>query len=188
VGDGEMKLFEPITLLIGTFLIVFFEAAFPVFRRLFGAQVDFLPALAVYAGLSTSFVTVMVVSVTGGLLFDSLSANPLGISVLPLLIVGFLVALRRDLILRDQVFAQWILGLAASALVPLITVLMLLTQGKSPLLGWGSLWQWLVMIAGGGIATPAVFAFFNWINRMFGYQPTVETSFRPDREIRRGRM
>jgi hypothetical protein len=68
-----------------------------------------------------------------------------------------------------------------------MTVLLLLTGGKEPLLGWGSLWQWLVMTGGGAAATPVVFALFAWCNHALGYQPRVETSFRPDREIHRGR-
>ena len=52
------------------------------------------------------------------MLFDSLSANPLGVSVLPLFLVGFLIYRQRELILRDQPFAQFVLGLGASAAVP----------------------------------------------------------------------
>ena len=51
--------------------------------------------------------------VSGGLWFDSLSANPLGITILPLLAIGFVIQLRRDLILRDQSFAQFVIGVAA---------------------------------------------------------------------------
>jgi hypothetical protein len=104
-----------------------------------------------------------------------------------LFIVGFPVFLQRDLILREVPFAQSILGGVASAVAPLVTVLLLLTAGKEPLLGWGSLWQWIVMIAGGAIATPVFFTLFDWCDHTLGYQPRTETSFRPDREILRGR-
>jgi low affinity Fe/Cu permease len=80
-----------------------------------------------------------------------------------------------------------VLGLLASAIAPVLAVMILLTLGKSPLLGWGSLWQWTVMSAGGAAATPIVFLLFGWFNRALGYQRVVETSFRADREIRRGR-
>lgn len=182
-----MKAFHAIIVLLVVFLAVFCEAALPGFRRVLGAQVDLLPALMVYAALSTSLSVVVLLSVGGGLLFDSLSANPLGVSILPLFAIGFPLLLHRDLILRDQWFAQFVLGVAASAIVPALTVLLLLTTGNTPMLGWGTVWQWIVMSAGGGMATPVLFAFFGWINRVFGYQPVVENSFRPDREIRRGR-
>ncbi len=153
-----------------------------------GAQVDLLPALLVYASLSANLLTVALLALLGGLGFDSLSANPLGVSVLPLFIVGLLIYRKRNLILRDQLFAQWILGLGASALVPLLTLLLLFTGGKSPLIGWGSLWQLIVMTLGGGIAAPLLFRIFGSLENALNYRRNIETSFRPDREIRRGRM
>jgi cell shape-determining protein MreD len=182
-----MNVFNTILILAAAFLAVFAEAAFQLPRHLFGAQVDLLPALMIYAALNTSIVTVSLLAALGGLWFDALSANPLGVSILPFFTVGFPICLRRDLILRDLPFAQVILGAAASALVPALTVLLLLTGGQQPLLGWGSLWQWLVMIAGGAVATPVIFALFDWCQHALGYQPQTETSFRPDREIRRDR-
>jgi len=182
-----MNFFNTILILAAAFLAVFGEAAFQLPRHLFGAQVDLLPALMIYAALNTNIVTVSLLAAFGGLGFDALSANPLGVSILPLLAVGFPICLRRDLILRDLPFAQIILGAAASGAVPLLGVLLLLTGGQEPLLGWGSLWQWLVMIAGGAAATPVIFALFDWCHHSLGYQPQTETSFRPDREIRRGR-
>ena len=34
---------------------------------------------------------------------------------------------------------------------------MLYTMGRQPLVGWASLWQWLVLALVGGIATPVLF-------------------------------
>ena len=182
-----MNLLNPILIFAAAFLAVFGEAALTGLHHLFGVQVDLLPVLMVYAALNANLVTVASLAIFSGLGFDALSANPLGVTILPLFFVGFVIFLQRDLILRELSFAQIVLGTVASAVVPVLTVLLLLTGGKSPLLGWGSLWQWLVMTAGGAVATPMVFALFNWLNRAFGYQPRTETSFRPDREILRGR-
>ena len=82
---------------------------------------------------------------------------------------------------------QFALGLLASALAPAMTVLTLLTLKQAPLLGWGTLWQWIVMSVGGGVATPGFFFLFDHLNHALGYQPVIESSFRADREIRRGR-
>ncbi len=169
------------------FLAVFGEATLPGLRQLLGAQVDLLPAIMVYAALNASVTVVALLAVAGGLWFDALSANPLGISILPLFIVGWGIRSQREFILRELSFAQIVLGTVASASVPGLTVLLLLTGGKDPLLGWGSLWQWLVMTAGGALATPVIFALLDRCNRTFGYPPRTESSFRPDREILRGR-
>jgi rod shape-determining protein MreD len=182
-----MNIFNTILVLAVAFLAVFAETVCTAPREWLGAQIDLLPALMVFAALNTSIVGVSLLAVLGGLWFDALSANPLGVTILPLMIVGFPIYLRRDLILRDASFAQFVLGAAVSALVPVLTVLLLLNGGKQPLIGWGSLWQLIVMTAGGAVATPVLFTFFAWCDLMLGYKPRTEVSFRPDREIRRGR-
>jgi hypothetical protein len=68
-----------------------------------------------------------------------------------------------------------------------MTLLFLLTTGRDPLFGWGTLWQLTVLSIGGGVATPIFFELFGFFNQAFGYDRIIETSFRPDREIRRGR-
>ncbi|HEY2329512.1 MAG TPA: hypothetical protein VGI63_06835 [Verrucomicrobiae bacterium] len=182
-----MNPFQTILILSAAFLAVFGEATFGLPRHLLGAQVDLLPALMVYAALNAGLPTIALLAVLGGLWFDTFSANPLGITILPLFAIGFPIYLRRDLILRDAAFAQFVLGATASAIVPVLTLLMLLSASKEPLLGWGTVWQWLVMTAGGGLAAPVVFSLMDRCHRALGYQPRTETSFRPDREIQRGR-
>lgn len=182
-----MNPFQTILILALAFLAVFAETVLSAPRQFLGVQVDLLPAIMVYAALNAGLPTISLLAIFGGLWLDSLSANPLGISILPLFIVGFPICLQRDLILRDLPFAQLVLGAVASALVPLFTLLMILSGSREPLLGWGTIWQWVVMIAGGAVATPFIFALMNWCNGALGYQPHQETSFRADREIRRGR-
>jgi integral membrane sensor domain MASE1 len=80
-----------------------------------------------------------------------------------------------------------VIGLGASAAVPVLTLLLLLTLGEKPIRGWGTLWQITVMSVGGAIATPLCFLLFAWLRRTLVHGQVVETSFRPDREIRRGR-
>lgn len=173
--------------LVTAFLVVFWEAAFSGVRHLVGVQIDLLPALMVYASLCAGITTVALLAVLGGLWFDSLSANPLGVSVLPLFIIGLVIHAKRELILRDQGFAQAVLGFAASAAAPVMTLLLLLTIRHTPLFGWGTLWQFAVMSVGGAIATPICFGFFGWLDRALVHPRATQTSFRADREIRRGR-
>src|SRR5216110_373529 len=110
-----MTAIHPILILLVVYLVVFAEASFGGVRHLLGAQIDLLPALMVYTSLTTGLITIMLVAICGGLFFDSLSANPLGVSVLPLLLIGAAIYSQRALILREQTFAQIVLGLSASA-------------------------------------------------------------------------
>jgi len=185
--NQRLNWLNTVIVLLAAFLAVYWEAAFHGIHRLLGAQIDLLPPLMVYAGLCAGLSTVVLLALCGGLGFDSLSANPLGVSVLPLLFVGVVIHAGRDLIMRDQTFARIVLGLAASAVVPVLTLLLLLTTSQQPLLGWGTLWQLLVMSVAGAVVTPLFFELFGWLLRLLGPVRASETSFRPDREIRRGK-
>ncbi len=182
-----MNWFQTFLILSVAFLAVFGEASFNGLRHWVGAQPELLPSLMVYASLSSGLTTLSLLAVLGGLWFDSLSSNPLGISILPLFGIGFILHRYRALILRDALFAQWMLGLGASAAAPLLTMLLLLNAGRQPLVGWFSLWQWLVVGLLGSAVTPLWFRFFDWISGALSYRPLEQTSFRPDREIKRGR-
>jgi len=182
-----MNWLHTVFILVGAFLAVFWEAAFGGLRYLIGAQVDLLPALMVYTSLCLGMTTITLLAALGGLWLDSLSANPLGVSVLPLFIVGLAIHTKRDLILRDQTFAQAVLGGAASVAVPVLTLLLLLTTRHTPLFGWGTLWQLVVMCAAGAVATPICFELFGWLDRTLVHPRAAESSFRSDREIRRGK-
>jgi hypothetical protein len=182
-----MNVLNTFLILIGAYLSVFLESAFGGLRSLLGAQIDLLPALMVYASLSADLLTVVLLATLGGLWFDSLSANPLGVSILPLFLPGLVIYVTRDLILREQVYAQSVLGLALSATTPLLTLLLLLTGGRLPLLGWGTLWQWIVLSVGGAVAAPLWFKLFGRLERGLVHNRDVQSSFRSDREIRRGR-
>lgn len=175
-------------LIAAAFLVVFGEAAFNGVRWLTGTQLDLLPSLMVYTAVAGNVTQVAVVAFCGGIWLDSLSANPLGISVIPLILIGLGISLSRELVVRDQAFAQMVMGLAASAAGPFLTMLLLLSAGTGPLLGWGSLWQWLIVAVGGALATPVWFVAFDWLHATFQHGRSATTSFRPDREIRRGRV
>jgi len=182
-----MNAINPIIILLAAFLAVYFESSFSLFRNLLGAQIDLLPPLMVYASLTTGIFTVALLAVTGGLLFDSLSANPLGVSIVPLFAMGYTIHRFHGLLLREQVYAQFAFGTAASVLTPLLTLLILLSGDSNPLVGWGTVWQLLIIGLTGGLLTPLVFATLDRLSRALNYQPAIQVGFRPDREIKRRR-
>jgi rod shape-determining protein MreD len=182
-----MNWLHTILILAAAFVAVFLEAACNLPRVLLGAQIDLLPVLMVYAALTNGFVAIVLLALCGGLWFDSLSLNPLGASVLPLLVIGLVIYASRELLMRDNTYAQVILGMAAAAAQPLGTLFVLLNVGAFPFLGWVSLWQWIVMTVAGGIITPLCFRLFDRLHHAFDYPLTKQLTFRPDREIKRGR-
>jgi rod shape-determining protein MreD len=183
-----MNALNTIFILVLAFVAVFVEASFGSFRRVLGVQMDLLPGLMVYASLTSGTLTVTLLAVLGGLWFDSLSANRLGVSILPLFVIGFLVQQFRHLILRDQTYAQLVIGISASGFAPLFALVILFTFGADPIVGLGSVWQWMVMTVVGGLLVPLYFRLFDKVYRTLGYERVVETSYRQDREIARGKQ
>ncbi|MEW6304411.1 MAG: hypothetical protein AB1705_13115 [Verrucomicrobiota bacterium] len=183
-----MNALNPIIILVTALLVVFLESAFSGVRNVLGAQIDLLPALMVYVSLTAGFSTILAFAVIGGLCFDSLSANPPGVSIVPLLGIGLFYYWNREIVVRDQPFAQVVLGLIACGLTPLVTLLLLLSMGRAPIVGWGSLWQWLAMTVGGAVFVPVFFKLFELIQRALEYAPLPESTFRRDREIKRGKL
>lgn len=168
---------------LGVFLAAFSKRHFEIL----GCSIDPLPAIMVCAGVSTGPATFALLAILGGLSFDSLSANPLGVSVLPLFLVAWTVYLYRSVVLREQSYAQFVLGAAGSAAAPVLSLLLLLLIGARPLFGWGSILQLILLAAVGGVLTPLLFRLFEWMQKTLSYQPMPELSFRQDREIKRGR-
>jgi hypothetical protein len=182
-----MNILSSILIVLAALIGIYIQCTFEAFRHIFGAQFDVLPPLAVCAALRSNPPTMAALAIVGGLCFDSQSLNLFGVTILPLFVVSMLIYTRRALILEGQVYAQFVLGAAASAVVPFLTILLLLSARQSPVLGWGSLWQWLVVTFTGAIITPVLFWLFDWLNSALTYRPATQTSFRQDREIARGR-
>ena len=182
-----MNALNPIIILLAAYLAVYFQSSFDLFRNIFGAQINLLPALMIYTSLSMGILSVALLAIVGGLLFDSLSANPFGISVIPLFIIGFAAHRFHGLLLRQQLYAQFAFGATASLLLPLLTLLFLLSGENNPLIGWGTIWQLLVMSLSGGLLTPVCFWTLDWVSSALNYQPMSQTSFRADRQIKRDR-
>ncbi|MBX3731078.1 MAG: hypothetical protein KF791_00640 [Verrucomicrobiae bacterium] len=171
-----------------TWLAVFAQTQFRPLAGLLDTPVAVLPALMVYAALTHSLGTVIVLGLLAGVSLDALSPGPIGVSVLPLVCVGFGLHLRRHLILREQVYAQWWLGFGAGIAVPLATLVLLSIGSTRFIAGPFFMMQLLILgLLNGGVC-PAVFRTFDAIQNAFDYQPVAQPSFRPDREIKRGRL
>lgn len=197
-----------IGVLVVAVLLVTLQTAVATPRRWLGAQPDLLPCLMVYCGLCGPLALVAGLALVGGFCFDALSANPPGISVFPLLALGAALHQTREFILRDSAAGQAALGAAAGAAVPLAGLLLLrglwpalAAPGDAPAwaveqlgrlalppsLGGHLFRHVLVGAAAGALATPVFFRLFAWIGGSFAYPEAAPGSFRPDRQIVRGR-
>ena len=149
---------------------------------------DLLPGLLVYAGMTRGVLLISCLAAFSGLCFDGLSANPLGVSIFPLAIIGLATQHYRDLVMREHVGVQMALGFIASLLAPALSLLLLVSMGQEPLFSWRTWGQLLILGLAGALTTPILFCLLDVLNRAFSYPIVSETSFRNDREIKRGRF
>jgi hypothetical protein len=166
-----MNWFHTISILLAALIGVFLEVVVDLPRNLLGAQINPLPALVVYAALQSNLATLTLLAICGSLWQSSLSADPLGIALFPLFLVGVFIELNRRQFARRERFVRFTLGTAASASVPLFTLFLLLTMGHEPILSWLSLWQWLVMAVGGGLLTLLAFHVLDWLKGVLSHNP-----------------
>lgn len=178
----------PHSLLLGVaWLLAFLPCVMDWPQRWLGAQASLLPPLMVYAALSCGPGMMVWLALAGGLMADALSCNPPGSSSLPLWAIGLVVHRNREVILRQETFAQVTLGLAASAAAPVLQVVLLLTFGYEPLVSWGLWWPWGVMTVAGGGFTPLLFRALDRLLRAVTYPAAPGGGWAPEREIVRGR-
>ncbi len=119
--------------------------------------------------------------------FDSLSANPLGVSLISLCLVGAMLSVLRGLVLRDQALAQMALGACVSLVNPLMNLGILWALGMSPVVGWGTVFQITVMGVSGAVLAPFFFLLFDWLEEALTYAEEPFSRFRSEVEIKRGR-
>lgn len=182
-----MKRARLLILLVLAFLAVFAQAVLVTPRVWLGSPINLVPPLVVYAALRLNLAGLTCLSVVAGLWLDALSANPLGVSVLPLFLIGLGLWQQRDLLLRELDYAQLLLGAAASAVVPVLTLGLVLSKGLDPDVGWHSLWQLVVLTVTGGVFTPLVFRLMDRIETLFLHPPIAFPPYRRDHDLKRGR-
>lgn len=165
---------------------IFAQTQFPSIFAWTGAPVSILPALTIYVALSHSIGIVTAFCVFASISLDSLSANRLGVSLLPLFACAFATHARQHLILRDQTYARLWLGLGAGVAVPFLTRV-LLSYGPRTALGDLIGFDLVLSAAINALACPLCFAAFDRVRDVFDYKPIAESSFRPDRQMKRSR-
>ncbi len=166
-----MNWFHAISILLAALIGVFLEATVGLTRDLIGEQINPLPALVVYAALQSNLTTLTLLVICGSLWQSSLSADPLGIALFPLFMVGAFIEFHRKQFAQRERFVRFTLGTAASASVPLLTLFLIFTIGHEPILNWFSLWQWLVMAVGGGLLTLLAFLALDWLKVALSHNP-----------------
>jgi len=166
-----MKGFFTFTVLLTTLVVIYLQAACELPRNLFGAQIDPLPALILATALRAPLFSITALAIVGPLWQSSLSSDPLGINILPLLTLGLLVHLGQNRLAYHAAGSRFTLGAIAGAIMPVMTLTLLLFTGYQPMFGWYSLWQWIVGIIGSGLLALVFVPLLEWLDFTVEEQP-----------------
>lgn len=160
-----------IILIVASGIIVWFQAVGSPLGGWFGVKTDLLPSLMVYAGLTAGARAVVTVGIVGALMQDSLSAMPLGVTLLPLCLIGLIAHQAQAYLSRDEKTQQLLLGALATLGASVVVLLTLAMLGKG--VGF-SLWLFVRLVGVtlvGAIVCPLFFAMLDRINRLLGALP-----------------
>ena len=166
-----MKGFFTFTVLLTTLIVIYLQAACELPRNLFGAQIDPLPALMLATALRAPLFSITALAILGPLWQSSLSSDPLGINILPLLTLGLLVHLGQNRLAYHAAGPRFTLGAIAGTIMPVMTLTLLLFTGYQPMFGWYSLWQWIVGISGSGLLALVFVPLLEWLDFTVEEQP-----------------
>ncbi|MGB0581985.1 MAG: rod shape-determining protein MreD [Limisphaerales bacterium] len=165
-----------IAIVLATYLAVFLDVGWNAPRNWLGTPVSFLPALLVYAAVQYPVWGVVIVSVFGGLVRDSYSGDPLGVSVAVLFALGFVLNRYREYVMHQLPFARMLLGFIAGAAFPLFGFLLtnLVVSPHHPSLS--VLYTITIAALASAILTPLTFRLFARLHRTFTFGTIRDTS------------
>lgn len=115
---------QTIAIFLATYLAVYIGVAVDLPRDWLGSSISLLPSLLVYAAIQHPVWGVSIVAVFGGLLQDSFSGNPLGVSIAALFVLGFTLNQKRDFVMHQLPLARMLLGFLMGGTVTLLGFLL----------------------------------------------------------------
>lgn len=182
-----MKAFLTLTVLITALITTYLASSWSLPKQITGAQLDPLPALMLVVALRAPITTIAILAIFASLTQSALSSNPLGISLLPLYIVGCAAHINsHNLYLHTG--SRFALGAGAGAAIPLMSLALLLLTNKEPLIGWFSLWQWAAGILSSGLMALIFFPLIEWLDQSVEEQPLAAPFDTSTQIVRHGRF
>jgi len=160
------------TAMLAVSLLAALQASLPALAGLGGAKVPLLCALVICYALSHNTPMALGVAFAAGILQDSLSLTPLGLSSAIFGVVVLVVASFRDLVLHRSYFAQFVLGSIGIALAGAALFFVLSLSGAVICAtGLATLRIVLASLVGGGLVVPLVHCLLHRLDKRLGDLP-----------------
>ena len=174
-----------VLLLVIAALFTFIEGHGLIREGFLGTRLDWIPALLLYVAFRGSCAQALVLAACAGLFRDSLSANPLGVSLIAYALATLTAYRLRELLMRDLPLVQALVAGIAVGLFQVASILVLWIFGYAPLVGWETLAHLVVLFGCNAVMAPLFFVMFDWLESELTYKEQPYSELRPEVEIRR---
>ncbi len=108
---------------LSVFIVLLHGTLMP-YIAIFGGRVNVLVALVVAVALNYGTATAMIVAIATGLLADTLFASALGLTALPLVVIGYTVGQVGRRLFRDEPLVAVVISFTSIAAFELLTLLL----------------------------------------------------------------
>ncbi|MEK9861655.1 MAG: rod shape-determining protein MreD [Verrucomicrobiota bacterium] len=152
------------------------------------AQVDLLPIFAAYVSMHGGMpIMPAAFALLGGCWLDLLSANPLGSSMVTLLVSMLCLQRAQKVMLRDHWAGEAMVGALVSALHLMLGAGLVWITRHHPILGWAFFWHLLINTIVCALLSPWLFALFKAMDRLFAARAIPSLGYRGIVEVKRSR-
>lgn len=166
---------QTIAMFLTTYLAVYLAVAFDLPRQWLGTSLNLLPSLAVYAAIQHPVWGITIVAVFGGMVQDSFSGDPLGVSTAALFALGFALNRKRDYVMHQLPFARMLLGFFMGGFVTLISYLLTVLTRSPAITGADTAKAIFLTAVTSAILTPITFRIFARLHRTFTFRTVQES-------------
>ena len=173
-------------LLFATALILFAQGRGLLTERILGTRIDLLPSLLVHAAWRGGFAVGTAFAAIAGLLLDTLSATPLGTSLVTLVLASLPLHATRELVARERPRVQALAGGCVAAIFHSLSLALLVLLGREPNAGWITVAHLGVLVALNALLSPILFRVFDRLEFHLTYKEIPEEAVREEVEIKRG--
>lgn len=156
---------SPILVVIAlSFFLFWIQSGVIFFSGILGVKLNLIPVVALYIALYRSWSELFAFVVVSCLLYDSVSLNPLGATLLSLIIPTYVVYSYRSVLLLDSLWVQMFFGFLVTVFSEGATLLILTGLPVTPTIDGTLVWTFVVLGVTGSVLAPIVFGILSLLN------------------------
>jgi len=188
MGDDQIKNVYSWAIAVVVPVVCYLEFICELPRRVIGIQPDVLPAVLTWGWLVLGPFSITLLAFWAALCFSGISQNPFLVTFLPIAVFGLWIYRQRGVLLIRNSVTQIVVSGVGAGVVTLGQYILLILSGVKMDVGASLIYQVIVNVVFCAVMGPIFCVFFQYLGIVLVPRKSGPGSFRPDCEIRRGRI